>query len=419
MQNIAWEYQKLQLSLENYELLSLWFIVWIVFLIFLSTKKLPPPWMKILPFVLFIAGMFILPYSEGNIIASRSTNYLNEPQNHVVYSVCHENHGIVETIVRYDELLIGDFWLGTKPPGYFAFYSLMQSAGELIFKSAASCDQAVSWLGSILFPLLAGLNIFLITVIGNKFEFQNSYKAGILFIVLPNVLFFPFAADQFLFPLLFNCILLLLLEPPNRLMATLAGIVLYFGLFVSFSLLPILGVIGIWYLLKMIREPSLIKQTILNEIIFIAAGFWGSFFLMIILFGYNPIIRYQIAFQNHRTYKNFASDILTVIKTIALNNFEFAIYIGMLNFLFFISEGVHSMIRWIKRSQDKADTLILSTFIAFLGLNILGQTRGEVGRLWIFFCPLLTLVILRDSTAKRTGQNQSELYPPQTADFLI
>ena len=394
MQNIAWEYQRLQLPLKNYVLLFVWLILWIVFLLLLSTKKLSKPWTSILPFALFVAGMFILPYSEGNIIASRSTNYLNEPQNHVIYSVCHENHGIVETIIHYDEFLIGDFWLGTKPPGYFTFYSLVQTAGKSIFKSATSCDQAVSWLGSILFPLFAGLNIFLITALGKKYEFQNSYKAGILFIVLPNVLFFPFAADQFLFPLVFNSILLLVLDPPNRLIAILAGIVLYFGLFISFSLLPILGIIGVWYLLKMIREPGRVKEIILNDIVFIAVGFLSSFILMLILFGYNPIIRYQIAFQNHRTHKAFTGNFLTTLKTILLNNFEFAIFIGLLNYLFFISEGIRSGITWLKKTNSKADTFILSTFFAFLGLNVLGQTRGEVGRLWIFFCPLVALVVL-------------------------
>ena len=394
MQNIAWEYQLLKLPLKNFALLATWFSAWIVFLILLATKKLRSPWTIILPFALFIASMFILPYSEGNIFLSRSINYLNEPQNHVIYSVCHENHGVAETIIRYDELLTDDFWLGTKPPGYFTFYSFMQSIGKSIFKSAASCDQAVSWLTSILCPLLAGLNIFLITALGKKFKFQDAHKAGILFLLLPNVLFFPFAADQFLFPLLLNCILLLILDPLNRLIAILAGVVLYFALFVSFSLLPVLGVITIWYLLRMIQTPKDIKHILLNEITFTAVGFVVSFIFMLLLFGYNPLIRYQIAFQNHRTHKAFTGNFLTTLKTIALNNFEFAIFIGTLNYLFFFSEGIRSAIHWLKKTYNKTDKFILSAFITFLGLNVLGQTRGEVGRLWIFFCPLVALVVL-------------------------
>ena len=392
-QNMAWEYRRQTLSGSHLALIFAWFAAWVAFLVALLKRKLTGIWLTFLPFFLFVIGMYILPYSGGGIFASRATGFLNEPQNHVVYSVCHESRGISRTIRQYDQYLNADFWLGTKPPGYFTFLSAIQLLAVNIFPRASNCDQAFAWLATALFPWLAGANVFLITAIGKKLGFLDPHKAAILFLTLPNVLFFCFSADQYLFPLLCNLTLLALILPRKPWMAFFGGVLLYISIFVSFSLLPVLGFLGVWYLLNWVGDSKIGRVQSIKQILCIAAGFMLVFVLMRLAFGYHPIIRYQNAFANHRAVKDFSMDLSAMLQIITLNNLEFAIWTGIPAFVLFLAAGLGSLGRWLRKQSEPVDKFMLATFVSFLGLNLLGQTQGEVNRLWIFFCSLIALIV--------------------------
>ncbi|MCJ7707880.1 MAG: hypothetical protein MUO38_09715 [Anaerolineales bacterium] len=48
--------------------------------------------------------------------------------------------------------------------------------------------------------------------------------------------------------------------------------------------------------------------------------------------------------------------------------------------------------RLLRRRSEDLDVLALGFVATYVGLNVFGQTRGEVGRLWLFMVPVLVLL---------------------------
>jgi hypothetical protein len=49
-------------------------------------------------------------------------------------------------------------------------------------------------------------------------------------------------------------------------------------------------------------------------------------------------------------------------------------------------------VRLVRGRSKDLDVLALGFIATYVGLNVFGQTRGEVGRLWLFMVPVLVLL---------------------------
>ena len=70
--------------------------------------------------------------------------------------------------------------------------------------------------------------------------------------------------------------------------------------------------------------------------------------------------------------------------------------------------GVHkSTMAIIKKKTNSLDCLVAAFLATYAALNVLGQTKEEVGRLWVFMVPIISLFALVELktlfTRKDTG----------------
>ena len=74
-----------------------------------------------------------------------------------------------------------------------------------------------------------------------------------------------------------------------------------------------------------------------------------------------------------------------------LNNAEFITWTGIPLVLLFLANAWRSLKGFLHHKLTQVDSLLAAFIITYAGLNIFGQTNGEVQRLWIFMVPLFAL----------------------------
>jgi hypothetical protein len=227
------------------------------------------------------------------------------------------------------------------------------------------------------------------------------FISALIYISAPSVILMTLLTDQFLFPLLFTIFLLILalmITRQSMFYAFLAGCMAYLLVFVSFSLLPIFGLTVIWlfvdfWINRQNRDP---RTTFL-----LLTAFFGGLLLTSLLVwwltGYNPLVRYQLAFQKHREIKQFEFSAQRLMEYVFLNHVDFMLWTGFgLLFLFYVS-SLRAFSSFFQRKATTYDGFRIAFFLTFLILNLAGQTRSEVGRLWVFLLPGFALTIFPES----------------------
>ena len=357
------------------------------------------------PTLLALAAWFyglqmLAPLGSPAHLDDNLARYSASPISHVLYSVCSETPAYAPLLRSYDRLLGDDFWLGTKPPGYVLFYTLLRDASSAV---PGGCAATLPRLVFFLFPLLSALCLLPLAGLARQLDLTAGLPlAGLLLFSLPNMLFFSLIADQALYPLLFTLTLWLTLETTRRAswrLALLLGGLLYLDIFLSFSLLPLLGFVGLWWLFSFFNSPAA-RRPLIKLGLWVALGFGGFFILFYAAGGYNAWTRYQNAFSSHRAIKPIRS-IPDFLSNILLNNFEFIYWAGVPACLLAATGLVSALRGAFTFNRERPSSALFAACLAgtVLVLNLLGQTRGEVGRLWLFLGPCLAL--LAGSTASR------------------
>lgn len=102
--------------------------------------------------------------------------------------------------------------------------------------------------------------------------------------------------------------------------------------------------------------------------------------------------RYQKAFELHRLIMGTNASLLNLFENSLVNNMEFLIWSGVPLIILIIAAFIRSC-RSVQRGEITRKNILTIAFgLTYLGLNIFGQTRGEVGRLWIFLIPVVAIV---------------------------
>jgi hypothetical protein len=345
-------------------------------------------------------------FVQGNGFESIRVKYAKAAVSEELQTVCQARESLIESIRNYDFLYGDNFWLGTKPPGFFSFYALLR-AGVGLFRPAVLTDPQACFITltknfAYFLPFFATFLLVPLYFIQKQITSQPfPFIPALIYISAPSVILMTLLTDQFLFPLLFTIFLLLLTQMITRqsiLYAFLAGCMAYLLVFVSFSMLPIFGLMVIWLFIDYwINHQNRNLRTVFLLLAVFFGGLLLTSLLVWLLTGYNPLARYQLAFQKHREIKQFEFSAQRILEYMFLNHVDFMLWTGFgLLFLFYVS-SIRSITLFFQHKATTFDGFRIAFFLTFLILNLAGQTKSEVGRLWVFLLPGFALTIFPES----------------------
>lgn len=120
-------------------------------------------------------------------------------------------------------------------------------------------------------------------------------------------------------------------------------------------------------------------------------GFLTLFLLFWVVTGYDLYQRYQYAMEIHRMGRDVLPGITSQLEIIYLNNAEMITWTGIGVVILALYGGIRSLIHQTHQKVQSTDQLFIALGCTYLFLNIFGQTRAEVQRLWLFLIPLVSI----------------------------
>lgn len=311
---------------------------------------------------------------------------------------------LIEVAVNYEEFIKQDTiikYAHTKPPGQLLFYMITQKISNSIKpeQNLIKKHNRLVTFASYAYPLISYLVIIPLYFFSRLFLSKNqAIVPCMLYIFIPNVTLVTLHLDQVLYPLLFMTTLYISSVAAMKRsipLAIVGGAVLYLSLYISFSLLPmvIFSIVAVM-VFSMTGDAN---HTRIRSSLIILAGFIGGvivlFFLFKLLLNYNPLLRYENAMKYHQIWKVWEPGFKNTILFASLNFIEFVCWTGIPLVVFYLA-GLGKAIRNIfEKRLSQIDYFSLSLAIVFVLLGLLGKTKGEVSRLWIFLVPLLCVFV--------------------------
>jgi hypothetical protein len=310
---------------------------------------------------------------------------------------------LVELISNYETIAESDPFFMTKPPGVVSFYVVANHFSSFLVDNSGQPPEtladirygSLTHLLSVVFPFLAVL--VLIPLFALSKHLLGKYHAnqpGLLFIFIPSFILTPLYLDQGFYPFLFIVGILTAFQilKNNTLGWALAtGVVAYIAVFFSFSLLPLIPLALLWIGLDYLFN---IKKRSLAQTIKVILAFFLGFLILHLLFklllDYDFILRYQNALTQHRLHKDYLSGWQQITDAALLNNTEFAAWLGFPVVILFLSALGRTLVTCLHRKAEQKDTLLIAFLFTFIMLNLMGQTRSEVARLWLFMVPVVS-----------------------------
>jgi hypothetical protein len=384
-------------SLQHLYLLPfLLLIFWGIHIVF--TKSISIIKGMVILIFLGYAFQFMFGLIAGEGFESMRYAYAKTPISLTVSYACSEI-SITDSIKNYEGYYANSSQVQTKAPGFLAGHQVFARFTNFLTGSQSEdqCKYNYTRIGSYLFPLLASLVIIPITYLSkNLFKLEYPLLPGLIYILTPNFMIWVMVADQVIFPLLFciNIVLIYLtIKYDSFLIALGLGVVVYFSTFISFSMLPIIGLFIIWLAAEYIfNNGDKQRIKIFNLILGLLLGFGLTYLIFYFRFDYDVLTRYQVAFSHHRRIKNFKINVLPISKAFLTNSIEYFTWTGIPLFFLVASQSLNSIKKTINKNQKKKDLFILSCVGLYFAINVLSQTHGEVQRIWIFLSPLVVMI---------------------------
>jgi len=371
-------------------------------------------------FLLILLGYCIqvgFGYLEGGGFESIRLKIAESPYNFYADFISKDNSGLIANLRKY-ETGIGEYkYFGTKPPGVFVFYAGVNNLVNYNVGFDAEQKHArLTAFMAFVFPLFSFLVLYPLAKLGQSLSMgDDAMLPLIIYIICPNVILIPLLLDQVLFPLLFTAGVLLsvlLLKKQSLGLALGMGGFAYLAIFFSFSLIPLMLLtvllLGVDFLVANDRWH-------VGKFIKLFLGLVIGFFILHLIFkywlNYDFFARYAQAMAKHRVHKEFDTGLNQILKNIFINNVEFSLWVGIPVYSLFFLYGIRSINSLRKRGKSSRDILMVAFLLTFLTLNLFGQTRTEVGRLWLFMVPIFAL---------HAGDRAKSLFPKkETAIYYI
>ena len=292
--------------------------------------------------------------------------------------------GVYDLIHNYEQIVLSESqrYAASKPPGQVLLYSLFnmlapQTPGEAPADFVDAAHWGLSLVLTIVMPLLAGLIVFPMFAFSKMMGIDKPWFPVLLYILSAPFSLIVMHMDQALYPMLTMLTLFLFykgVDERNALKMVIAGAILGVGCFISFSMLPVLLLLGLILPYKIESIPSVVH---------VVLGFVLLYVFLYFGFGYNPIVRYQNAMIHHAQWKGFPW---------TWGNWWIATRVNLVEFTFWMGPLMPLFLKQRRRVKD----MFIFTML-FLGLLFFGKAAGEVARLWMFLMPVYWIWVCRDT----------------------
>ncbi|MCP5021274.1 MAG: hypothetical protein GY930_05820 [bacterium] len=313
---------------------------------------------------------------------------------------------IPRVLVHYEELLesgeLGQF-AKSKPPGVLLFYMLTDRVAGWLSPEVGLDDpeearlQALRRIATYTWPLFSLLVLIPLFLLARLLLGENAARVTcLLYTVVPSANLITLHTDQVLFPLFFVGSLYLSSVAFSRnrwIPGLLAGACSYLAIYLSFALiLTAPFMIGLGYLICIRDERPGVLSRFSKSLLAIGLGALALDVLFRVFLGYDAPLRNQNALAHHAQWKQWTSALKPTLYFAALALTEFSVWVGVPVALL-AGYQVRPLLRpgfWSRVHSSRAVLIgfgpVLFSLITILAL--LGKTKGEVARLWLFLMPL-------------------------------
>lgn len=250
----------------------------------------------------------------------------------------------------------------------------------VIWKSLSNADQLTALFSSFFIPFISSLTILpLYKLVKHLYGVRAGLISILLYIAVPSVVLFTPLNDVFL-PLFTVWSLFVLVkgvEEKSNLKLFFSGLIFAAGVMFSISLLPLLLIFTVlFFARKKIQFTIAMELSLLSGFLLIP--------IVMELFGLNFVQMINVlksGLPEGRPYSTW----------VFYNLYDFFIFCGIPVVILFFLNLKDNVKLIFKKMFSKLDPLILSFAVMLLILDLSGQTRGEVSRIWLPFVPLVVI----------------------------
>lgn len=305
---------------------------------------------------------------------------------------------LLDAMLNYEQKYGWDNYLGTKPPGVILIYAGLQKVSNLYEPEESFGGRFLRLTGvmAYIFPLFSMLVLVVLYHFSRRiYGEKDAILPSILYIFCPNVILIPLFLDQVFYPLFLMgglLLILLVIQRQSIGLALATGIYMYLALYFTFSMLPLIAAGFTWIVIEhLLRKSTRSFRYVFKIITAVTLGIVLIFLIFRFFLNYDILVRYQTAFEHHISLKLNEPGIKNFLLDTTLNNVEFFAWTGFIMIFLVISRVVKSLVAIIRRKADQVDPLLLTMLLTYIALNLFSQTRGEVGRIWIFMVPVVSI----------------------------
>jgi len=395
-------------SMHNYkiELGSFWLIIPMAILavftvMFILRSRRSFWWSLFLLFVLGYAMQLGFGLMEGRGMRGLSDRMVTSGHSEFAKLSAMEGD-IARVATNYEKLLESSRsmkYIHTKPPGQLLFYMLTQKASNIISPVSGTTEKydRLKSFAAFVFPLISYIVLiplfFFARMISDE---RTALQSCLVFVFVPTILLATLHLDQVLYPLFSVSAILEIANGCRRnclLNSIIAGLLLYLGLFVSFSLLPVLplAVIATVVFCLLSDQTGDKKLLCLKVILGITAGITAMYIIGRLFLDYDPLVRFQNAMLFHQEWKRWTGGVGKTVLYALFNFIEFICWVGIPVMIVYFSNIFVSGRAVVQRKYSIPALMSLSVLLVVIVTGLFGKTKGEVARIWIFFVPFICI----------------------------
>jgi hypothetical protein len=382
--------------------------LWIVFVFFclcmailLSHLKVNNTFKLIGLIVLGTAIQFSLAYSKGQGMDGMRVR-ISDSGHTEFAKIAVEQPGVLHALRNYETLAKKKSYgyIPSKPPGTLFFYMLTEKISNA-FWPVSDPEIRLNNLytfASIAWPVLSYLALIPLFFLARELFASSEWAlvTCLLYIVVPSVDLITLHTDQVLFPLMVLVPVLMsvvALRKDKILFAVLAGITLYLAAYFSFGL-AVIGLLVPVFLFVAIPENTLRPwPLIIRHAFAMLLGAALTHLLISFTLNYDIIFRYNRAIEHHLAWKDWENTLGTYLRAGITDAVEFSVWVGLpLILLFVVAVGV-SVHQILIRKPTFFSYYSLVLAGIFVVLLVIGKTKAETARLWLFLVPFLCLSV--------------------------
>ncbi len=360
-------------------------------------------------------------YVEGAGLESLKTKFFSRYHSAYALKAAENNLSVIENIRNYEQIYGDSMFPRTKPPGLMAFYIGLErlvNGGHPEFSTEVRYQRLTNFI-TWTFPFISFLIIFVLTffaarVLSEQAGFLIGKISGLFYTLAPNILLVVLFMDQAIYPVLFLSLIIfviVVLRNQSLPLAFLLGFTLYLSIFFTFTALPILVFVGIYGGFDYWANRQ--EYNFWRRVQFfgmIGLGVITAYFVFYFALNYDFVTRFQKTVEINRNFDFYlriglqpptapvplAERINQTVKAGVLNLIEFSTTIGFPIISLFLVQAARTLWRCLRMRVSQSDIILGSWLMTFILLNLAGTTQGEVGRLWMFWVPMIVILAARE-----------------------